>query len=272
MNWSKTKLIFIICFFLLDAFLVFELYQRQQAESIGGLTDGQASNVLQNGSVKLQTVLPPTPQDATFLRGSRVDFSNEKANVSALMDPGRGMVRQKISIENGGLLLHSVFSGPTTVSMENANFQKNLLNMVYQGQDFALWQSGSKKGDANFVQLFNNRPVFISSRSNIPMLDFTVSNNQITGYRQSYFNFKQTSRVGVITAETAINNLAAANDLPGSEHPQIKVVELGYVNLIGDTGSDPLIFVPAWHIVVKKDKSTSEFFVNAVSGTVQSLN
>lgn len=272
MNWSKTKSIFIICFFLLDIFLVVELYQRQQTESIGGLVDGQNANVLQNGSVKLQTVLPPTPQDVTFLRGSRVDFSKERADVAALMSNGRGTAKQKISIENNGLLLHSQFESPVTGSVSNVNFQKKLLAMVYQGQDFVLWQSGSGSGTANFVQLFNNRPVFISGRSNIPMLDFTVSNNQVSGYRQSYFSFKQTNRVGIISAETAINNLASANDLPGSEHPQIKVVELGYVNLIGDAGSDPLIFVPAWHIVVKKDTNTSEFFVNAVSGTVQSLN
>lgn len=272
MNWSKTKSIFIICFLLLDAFLVFELYQRQQAESIGGLTDGQVTNVLQNGSVKMQTVLPPTPQDVTFLRGNRVDFLNEKKNVAALMDPGRGTVSQKISVENSGLQLHSVFSSPVAGAPEKTDFQKNLLNMVYQGQDYVFWQSDKKAGTANFVQLFNNRPVFISRRSSNQMLNFTVINNQIIGYQQSYFNFGQTNHVGVISAETAINNLAAQNDLPGAEHPQIKVVELGYVNLVGDAGSDPLIFVPAWHIVVKTDRSTNEFFVNAVSGTVQTID
>ncbi|RYL90862.1 hypothetical protein EWI07_11385 [Sporolactobacillus sp. THM7-4] len=272
MNWRKTKSIFIVCFLLLDAFLVFELYQRQDNESIGGLAEGQTTDVLQNHSVKLNTTVPATPQNVTFLRGRRADLSPEKNALVLLMKPQGGLPKQTITVESNGLALHSIFDKPIAISTEKPEQLKNLLTRIYNGDQYQYWQTDVQSGTMNFVQTYEGRPVFVSRRSNIQMLRFMIDNNQVTGYRQSYFIFEKTNKTGVINAESALNNLGARDKLPASRHPEINKLELGYVNLVGDAGSEPLIFVPTWHIVVKYDTGTKEYFVNAVSGAVQKLD
>ncbi|RYL94149.1 two-component system regulatory protein YycI [Sporolactobacillus sp. Y61] len=267
MNWSKTKSIFIICFLLLDAFLIFELYLRQQDEGM----EGPAGSTTGTNSFRIETELPSTPQDVTFLRGTRTDFSKEKENVTNLVNPTGATVRQKVGIEDDGMQLHSTFDQPVKAQSNGIELQKRLLNLVYQGQNYTYWQSNKETGTMDYAQLYDGRPVFISKRSNVQMLEFTVTDNQITGYRQSYFTFKKSNTVDVISAARAISNLGNSTDLLDNEQPRITGIELGYVNLVGDAGSDPLIFIPAWSIHVKTKQGTSEYFINAVSGNLQSI-
>ncbi|WP_100486603.1 two-component system regulatory protein YycI [Sporolactobacillus pectinivorans] len=268
MNWSKTKSIFIVCFLLLDAFLIFELYARQQDEGVENLTDGSGTN----NTFRVDTTIPPTPQNVTFLRGSRVNFSNEKKNIADLTSSANNGIGQKIQYENGGMQLHGIFASPISGNMTNTDLQKIILGLVYKGQSYTYWQNDSKARTINFVQLYNNQPVFISRRNNIQMLEFTVSQNKIVGYQQSYFKFSKSNYVDVISAEKAISNLGENTDLLDSERPVIKTVELGYVNLVGDASADPLIFIPTWHIVVQTNHGDQEYFVNAMSGNVQTLD
>lgn len=268
MNWSKTKSIFIVCFLLLDAFLVFELYVRQQDQGVEKLDESPGTH----NTFRISTTIPPTPQNVTFLRGSRVDFSKEKNAIAGMIASGNGSPGQKISIDDQGMQLHGTLASPIAGDMNNADLQKAILSLVYKGQSYTYWKNDPKAGTVNFVQLYNDRPVFISKRSNIQMLSFTISQNRAVGYQQSYFQFKRSNYVDIISADKAISNLGENTDLLDSERPIIKTVELGYVNLVSDAGADPLIFIPAWHIVVQTGKGSQEYFVNAMSGNVQTLN
>lgn len=269
MNWSKTKSIFIICFLLLDAFLIFEMYLRQHDEGIEGPIEKVGRN-----SFQIDTDMPATPTDVTFLRGTRTDFSKAKRGTAGIMNGVESTVRQKVAIENDGMQLHGTFVRPIIGNTASADLRKELLSMVYQGENYTYWRTDQNAGTIDFVQLFNNRPVFISKRSNLQMLEFMIGSKQVTGYRQSYFTFKRSNSADVISAERAISNLGENTDLLDSDHgrPKIKLIELGYVNLVGDAGSDPLIFIPAWHIMVQTKDGKAEFFVNAMSGNVQTMD
>lgn len=275
MNWSKTKTIFIICFLLLDVFLAFELYERhQQDQGINGLADGSVANILDNDNVKLKTEIPETPHDMTFLKGKQFNFSNSDAaqnGIKALEKPSNGMTGQKVTFQNGGLVVKSVFRRPLTAPLSDSNLINNLLRFVYKGNLYQYWKTDNKSKTINFVQTFGNKPVFISSRSDINWLQFSMKSNKLTSYRQSFFKFDKTNVVDVISATTALNNLWEKDDIPIALHPVIERVEMGYLNLVGDAESNQLIFVPCWHIKVKTDYGLSEYFVNAVSGTVQTI-
>ncbi|WP_010630816.1 two-component system regulatory protein YycI [Sporolactobacillus vineae] len=268
MNWSKTKSIFIICFLLLDAFLIFEIYMRQQSDEMSRLNTGSGTQ----NSFRMQTSIPATPQNVTFLSGSRMDFSRERKNISSLISPGTGTVRQKISIDGSGKQLMSVFDSPINGKITDPVVQKGILTQVYRGQAYSYWKGGSGESDASFTQVYDNRPVFISKHSNIQMLTFTLRNHKVVSYRQSYFKFKQSNTVDIISADKAISNLGENTNLLDAQQPVIKTIELGYINLIGDSNTDSLVFIPAWHIVVQTRQTQREYFVNAMSGNVQTMN
>ncbi|MCO7175241.1 two-component system regulatory protein YycI [Sporolactobacillus kofuensis] len=270
MNWSRTKSIFIICFLLLDVFLVFEMYMRQQDESIEGLHDEKRQY-----NYKIDTVMPTLPKDVTFLRGTRINFTQKKEAISGLSTGDIVSGKQKMTVNENGQQLTGTFAKPLALGdINNEDVQKNLLAKVYQGQDYIYWQSADDKSSLKFVQLYQSRPVFISSRNKTQMLDFTVRNKQVTGFHQSYLKLSSNkhSHVDLIEASQAINYLADRTDLVGYNLLHIKAIQLCYVNTVGDESAEPLIFVPAWHIVVHTVSGTTDYFINAVSGNVQSIN
>jgi regulatory protein YycI of two-component signal transduction system YycFG len=268
MNWSKTKSIFIVCFLLLDAFLIFEIYMRQQSDEMSRLNTGAGTQ----NSFRIQTSIPATPQNVTFLSGSPMDFSRDRKSIAGLISPSNGTVRQKVSVDSSGKQLISVFDSPINGKITDPVVQKGLLTHVYRGQAYGYWKGGSGQSEARFTQIYENRPVFISKHSNIQMLTFTKKDHKVVSYRQSYFKFKQSNAVDIISADKAISNLGENTNLLDAQRPVIKTIELGYINLIGDSNTGSLVFIPAWHIVVQTHQTQREYFVNAMSGNVQTMN
>nr|WP_239529306.1 two-component system regulatory protein YycI [Sporolactobacillus spathodeae] len=255
---------------LLDAFLIFELYMRQHNEEVQTI-DGPNSGI--HNSFRMDTQVSATPPSGvTFLRGSRIDFNKQKNFLSLLASSARP-VSQKIRLSSNGMQLDSTLKQPiNSSSLEGADLQKNILGIIYQGQNYTYWQTDHKSGTVDFVQLYNGHPVFVSRRSNIPMLQFLIKDGNIISYQQSFFRFKQVNHVDIISSERALTNLAENTNIMEFYRPTVKTVELVYINLVGDSGSDPLIFMPAWHIVVHVNGHTEEYFVNAMSGNIQQLN
>jgi regulatory protein YycI of two-component signal transduction system YycFG len=104
------------------------------------------------------------------------------------------------------------------------------------------------------------------------MLEFTMDENGVTGFQQSYFSFNQANKVTVISAEEAVSYVEAENNVQRAKKPVISTVELSYINLVGNVEGGSLIFVPAWHIVVRDGDALSEYFVNGISREVQTLD
>ncbi|GAY75578.1 two-component system regulatory protein YycI [Sporolactobacillus inulinus] len=267
MNWSRTKSIFIICFLLLDVFLVFEMYMRQQDENFVNYHDES-----QHFNYKLETVIPTMPEDITFLRGTRMDWSQDKDILAQVVDKRKTQENQELALEQSNLQLVSTFKRPISIGhSDNEELQQDLLSNVYQGQDYKYWPFVSSSTGIKFSQTYRGRPVYISTRNKLQMLDFTVKDNKVTGFKQSYFSLTEKNKVDPINAEQAINSLAERTDLVGYNRLHIKAIELCYLNTVGDESSEPLIFVPAWHFVVHTVNGTSDYFVNAVSGNVLTI-
>ncbi|MET1248417.1 two-component system regulatory protein YycI [Sporolactobacillus sp. STCC-11] len=271
MNWSRTKSIFIICFLLLDVFLVFEMYMRQQDENVEPVADGSAIT----HNYKMETIMPTLPQNVTFLRGTRIDFNYQKDALVQLASGKNDAKKQKVNLEENGRQLTGMLVNPMMLGdVKNEDVQKSLLNMVYQGHEYKFWRLDQGKETIKFAQTYQSRPVYVSTRNKVQMLDFIVQKNQVTGFRQSYLKLSSNkhNKVDLINAEQAINYLADRTDLVGYSMLHIKAIELCYLNTVGVESTEPLIFVPAWHIVARIDSRTNDYFVNAVTGNVQSIN
>ncbi|WP_028978112.1 two-component system regulatory protein YycI [Sporolactobacillus terrae] len=267
MNWSRTKSIFIICFLLLDVFLVFEMYMRQQDENFVNYHDES-----QRYNYKLETVIPTMPQDITFLRGTRMDWSRNKDQLVQVAAKGKVREKQGFALDQNNLQLVSTFKRPISIGhIDSEDVQQDLLGNVYQGQEYKYWPFTSSSTEIKFAQTYRGRPVYISTRNKLQMLDFTIEDNKVTGFKQSYFSLTEKNKVDPINAEQAINSLAERTDLVGYNRLHIKAIELCYLNTVGDESSEPLIFVPAWHFVVHTVNGTSDYFVNAVSRNVLTI-
>ncbi|MBM7645505.1 regulatory protein YycI of two-component signal transduction system YycFG [Scopulibacillus daqui] len=275
MNWSKTKTIFIICFLLLDLFLGYQLYERQvRNENYDNLVQNSAEDILQKNNIKIDVPIPDVEnKNITFLKGRSlkfVDSSGDLIDDLKTLEGSKDNPKEKITAFKNGTLIEGTLSKPVPVPKNKSEREDFLNQYIYKGSDYSYWKLDEENHMMLFVQKYEDKPVFIKDRKDINILQLLISDGKVTGYRQTYFKFKKTNQLDIINPTTAINNLWSKNVLPVSEHPKIKKIQLGYYNLVGDVNTNqPLIFVPVWYFKVKTDSGQHEYFVNAVSGSVQ---
>ncbi|MFD2616543.1 two-component system regulatory protein YycI [Terrilactibacillus laevilacticus] len=274
MNWSKTKTIFIICFLLLNIFLAYEFYQRQSEE----LTmDSPTQDITQTkNNVKIDTEIPKTPENVTFIIGEQQSFVKNDKNdlidsLKSLQDT-KDYSAQTIKVTNNGRTIEGTFEHPVDIPKQNKNYQQIIQKLIYKGNEYT-YSSTDKDGNLHFIQVFDSTPVYIKDHNGFTFLNLKVKNHQIISYTQRYFVFTKTNKVDIINATGAYDNLIQNNILSGyKKNITLKKINLAYFNSIGNVDqNDTMVFFPTWHMQVKTEKDTHHYFVNAVSSEVQTL-
>lgn len=274
MNWGKTKVIFIICFLLLDLFLGYQLYHRQKQNLNFGPLASNSADI--KSKVKIETPLPKVDKNASFLKGKQMVLADDSGKLIDALKKLEGTKKHKVqTIEafDNGVVIEGTFKEPISIPEKAATQKAALQKYIFKGDEYQYWKTIKNGRTMVFVQTFKGNPVFIKDRSGVSSLQLVIDNGKVTGYRQSYLEFDKTNELDTMSPMTAINNLLDQNDLPIGLHPVIKGVELSYLNLIGDANLNKLlVFVPSWHVTVETDKGLNEFFVNAASGSIQTID
>lgn len=271
MNWYKTKTIFIVCFLLLDLFLGYKIYDNSKENTI---SDAISDDNVQGSELKVTATTPVTPESVNFLKGTQMEFVDDKGELSQEIQEMEKSKPQKIEPFNSGTEIRGTFKNPIPVPKNEAERKKLLNTYIYKGIEYEYWKKDSKSNTLLFVQTFQNKPVFIQN-NDLNMLTFHIKDNQIVSYQQSYFKFdKIDNTINIISAETAISNLQdKSSDLMIGPHSTISKIRLGYFNLVGDINQ--LIFMPVWELTVKTsggDSKLRKFFIDASSGEIQTID
>lgn len=274
MNWSRTKLIFIIAFLILDLFLGTQLYQKQKnADQVESLPNGPDSEEkLKENEIGMPPDLPQIEQ-ASRVKGEPVTFADEdghlKPEVKKLEKKGKDKKVQKISVSSGGQTLTSKLkkARPMRKQSKDDDFEAPLKKYVYKGDEYRLWKKGGTDGSFEFVQTFHDRPVFSTNKK---ALEVKTEDDQIKGYRQTYLMLSGSGeQKDVIEPIKAVEKLLEDNELAFKD--TVTHIELGYLNSTEEEADEVKVFIPEWHIQVQKDKGEAEdeYFVNALTGEVQ---
>lgn len=304
MNWSRTKLIFLIAFLVLDVFLGYQLYdKRKHADQTLPQTDKTPKQTLQTAGIKWPTSLPQV-QSATYITGRAMSFAAQsapptkkhgkkkgtgtpvdkgtvqttiKSGIAQLQAGTSGQNKQQFSLAANGTSILSKLSQPVPYSKPiSTNAMAGFLSSyVYNGSDYQYWKPSKTDDSYIFVQTYQGRPVFSKNNSQSGSLKLEASNGKITGYQQWYLvlkPYKNKNDVKQLTTPIeAIYTLFNNNDFPANS--TVEKVELSYYNSIENDFGKVKLFVPTWHIVVKMGHGgkVKEFFVNAITSDVQTL-
>lgn len=303
MNWSRTKLIFLIAFLALDLFLGFQLYEKRKSADIPPVGEETPKEQLENSGIEYPQNLPQI-DTATYIQGEAMSFvedtippdkkenetktvANKKPDnkkqllipeVATLQFGQSGKQIQDIHVGFEDTVITSMLREPVKIP-EDENFTSFLDTYVYQGSEYQLWKENTTENTHSyiFVQTFNGRAVFSKSKSQTGTLRISTVDGKIVKYRQIYLNFKkydQDDEKDIVSPLNALISLYQGNYLPfGSTVDEVKP---SYYNMIDKDLGIVKIFVPAWHVVVKTDDSGEkqeykEYFVNAITGVVQTL-
>ncbi len=245
MQWGQIKTLFIICFLILDIFLLQQFLKTMDSRSPSGDITEVKEDELLEGNVEGLDKLPEEQVKDSYITVKARNFTAE--DVETL----KSMSEQEVFRLSGGNLLYSEFKDPVQIDPDSSNADKELAlsEHVLSGGEYVYWGQDEVSGALIFFQTNNSKPIYYSQSSFI--VAFTNEDNEITSYLQSALDEVERSEPkSIITAKTAVNSLFKASVLPMD--PEIaETPTIGYYSFV-DLDEGQQVFAPSWHFAINE--------------------
>ncbi|MEH7457259.1 two-component system regulatory protein YycI [Bacillus sp. JJ1127] len=261
MDWNRIKTIFIVTFFVLDLFLVFQFIQKQGSNQLELMTETQVDQQLKADKITVGD-LPKEPKKDFFIIAKNKTFKEEdihslKNQTPILQDESKTIVSH---------LKEPLLNAKTPSKDKYSEFLKNY---VLDGQKYEFGKADGSK--IYFIQKYKDKPIFYNEQGMI-VVDLNEK-NEIVSYKQTMLTDleemgenEKAKEQEIITAQTALENLYLKNEIKKNTH--FKEVKIGYATIVDLHESNKQVLAPTWNL---KTEQKEDFFVNAIEGQVIKL-
>ncbi|QTN01163.1 hypothetical protein ERJ70_18875 [Sediminibacillus dalangtanensis] len=244
MQWGQIKTLFIICFLILDIFLLQQFLKTMDSRSPSGdITEPKLEEYMRE-NVKGLDKLPEEQVKDSFITVKARNFTAD--DVKTL----KAMSEQEVALLSGGNLLYSEFEEPVPIDPDSTNAEKELelSEHILSGGEYVYWGQDDVSGALIFFQTNNSKPIYYSQSGFV--VAFVNSDNEITSYLQTAVDeVDRQEPKSMITAYAAISSLFKANALP-MEDPEIsETPTVGYYSFV-DLDEGQQVFAPSWHFAI----------------------
>ena len=257
MDWNKSKSIFIMVFFVLDIFLLYQFLEKKDNYQFEYIAEATIEDRLQENEITYPT-LPKQKFKEQFLTAQSKNF---------MMEDTKDLLNQKITVVDQTKLVGR-FDKPIPISknFQSSELEKLVKEYMLFGSDYHYWDYDEKKREIIFYQTWDKKMFYNNSKGKITL--FINEENQVVSYEQTYLEDieKFNKEKDLVTAIKALEALYMNGDIEPKSN--ITKVDLGYYNTLQTTSATHLL-VPVWRVVVN-DKL--DLFVNAFDGEVIELN
>ena len=257
MDWNNTKSIFIMVFFILNIFLLYQFLEKINDNQIENFTESSIDELLKEDEISIETPLPKQKLDQFLIAQSK---TFEKKDIQDLKN-------QKAKIIDDKKLV-GTFKTPVSMKAEihAADLDIFLKEYILNGADYHFWSYDKINQTIICYQVADKKMFYNNSKGKVTL--YLNKKGEIVSYEQMYLEGieKFNKPKELIPALTAIGALYDNGDID----PKSKVtnVKLGFYNSLQTTSVSHLL-VPTWWVVVN-DKT--DLFVNAFDGEVIELN
>lgn len=254
MDWSKTKTIFILVFFILNMFLLYQYVEKKSVDDYEFIEEASFEERLKENDITF-TTLPKQTSKEQYISAKSKHFTEDDLKKLKNQDPKRFNEQRLFSKLDKPFLL-----GEEIHSEALDTFVKE--NVLY-GEEYKFWKVNEFEDTVVYYQTYKDKMIYNNSNA---MLELTLNGNrEIISYQQTYLEnieeFDEENQEEVIKAIDALKTLFEKGYIqPKSE---ITEVELGYINLLQYTASH--VLTPTWHVVVNKKE---DLYVNALDGKI----
>lgn len=256
MDWSKTKSIFIMVFFVLDIFLLYQFLEKKDHYQFEYITEATIEDHLQEDNITY-VGLPKQSKEQLLTAKSK---TFKKEDIVNLHD-------QKVKVVDK-MKLVGTFDKPISISkdIQSSEVEKLVENYILFGSDYHYWNYDEKNREITFYQTWDKKMFYNNSKGKVTL--FVNEENKVVSYVQTYLEDieKFNKEKDLVTPIKALEALYMNGDI--EPNSKITKVDLGYYNSLQTTSSTHLL-VPVWRVVVN-DKL--DLFVNAFDGGVIELN
>ena len=256
MDWNNTKSIFIMVFFVLNIFLLYQFLEKINDYQLEYITEASTEDLLKEEEITY-TALPKQKMDQFLIAKSKTFM---KKDTKALKD-------QKVTISDGQKLV-GTFKNPISLSedIKPASVDSFLEDHIIKGAEYRFWNYDETSQTIVSYQVSGKKMFFNNSKGKVTL--YLNKKGQVVSYEQTYLEGieKFNKPKELVSAINAISSLYSHGDIVSKD--EVTKVELGFYNSLQTTSVSHLL-VPTWRVVVNGE---TDLFVNAFDGEVIELN
>jgi regulatory protein YycI of two-component signal transduction system YycFG len=247
MDWNRAKTVLILAFLCLNAFLAVQLLEIQQERSeslnVAQSTMNDLKQLLANKKIQLRRSIPEEQPTIPLLEAH-------------LEQPGDGWKR------TDGAYTKQFYTFPSVSRPDDLNrlLGREIENFSTYRTDTVLLQSGKRV----YYQTWEGYPLFEGK------VEANLKKGRLTDIQWTPLSIHaEDTRQRVTPAYIALLNLIESGKIPAEA--RIPIIELGYHGQQYDAES--MVLSPVWRVVVQdKNNQVKTYFVNAMTGAVESLD
>ena len=256
MNWSQAKTILIITFLLLNAFLIIQIQDLNDAHQINVIAEATIQERLNEMNVEISV-----PYQDDHLSGYHILGRNKTIQKEDL----QSLVNQDITIVNDNMILSKLNKPFELKEGEIINQMTQFLSThVYNGKLYQFAGYDTDNNQVLFLQTYQNKVMYPYDEP--PLIVKLDSQNRIVSYQQNILEIDEQGREQeFLTSMKAIEILL--NEQLIKANQKVEAIEFGYYSFFKPQ-TEVQVFAPMWRITVNGDN----FLVNAIDGSVQDIN
>jgi regulatory protein YycI of two-component signal transduction system YycFG len=255
MEWSKTKTMFIIVFFILDIFLATQFFNKYSKSQLDVIQNASDEERLKADEITYVT-LPKDKISSQYVRAKSKVFTNKDLKT---------LQNQSPLLTKDGMDITSYFNKPIKVNeqIDQGAMEKIMKDNILNSDQYTFWKYDKDLKQIIYFQTFKDKKIFKNISGHI--IFYLNDKNEIVSYEQTLLNIgDQLNEGDVLPAIKAIDTLHNKGML--KRKSKITGVELGYYTRV--QSSQLQLLVPTWHFIVEHSGKSEDLFVDAFEGQI----
>ncbi|MCJ0931549.1 two-component system regulatory protein YycI [Virgibacillus halodenitrificans] len=263
MQWNQIKTLFILCFLILDVYLLMQFMEKQERADVGVLTSQEETSFeskLEQEDITISDNEVEIEKDS-YISVLRREYSDKELSQLADLD------KQYVEVIDKNLIV-SKFEEPIAIpdKAQSADISKLVKSHIIHPEDFTFWGWNKDRNALLFFQEKENRPIYFNE--NGMLLVYLNKDNEMEYYTQTMLG--EAEEQGDLRTLTkpmkAIEILYNANELYAEDN--ITNTEIGYHTRI-PLANGKQVFAPTYKITVNDERN---YFINAIEGHIFASN
>ncbi|SDZ97100.1 Two-component signal transduction system YycFG, regulatory protein YycI [Thalassobacillus cyri] len=262
MQWGQIKTLFILCFLILDLFLLQQFLTKTDDAELEQLDENTSAAEQLNLENIDTSDIPEEQPPMAFINGRRADFSEEDLNALDAMEGIDPSLYNKNS-------LYVKFEEPIPVEAEDEGeeIMDKVEDFVLYDDQYSYWGKNDEHQVILFFQKNNNSTIYFNESG---LLMFLVEEGEITGYYQTRLGDieKESEKSELLQPIQAVYQLYDNGEITSED--KITDMVVGYHSQIQGDSNGIQVFAPTWKITV--NNKDIHFVTATTEGRILEVN
>ncbi|PYZ96226.1 hypothetical protein CR205_17865 [Alteribacter lacisalsi] len=258
MDWSRAKTILIMTFIFLNAFLIFQLVEKRNAENMSVMAqeDHSFQELLRRQNIEISIDDPEADEEGQYISGEGHEFGDEEQSMIE-----EQFEDQEISFRRNQMIRAVLDEPQELFGLDMASSVESFLaDHLYNGDEYRFASYDEEERMIRAFQVYEDEPLRYRGEESHVIL-YLTEDGEVEGYDQRYMDFSPQLAPELMTPLEAIEVLILEY---GIADVVIDEVELGHYNMTPANMDAHEYYAPMWRVTVDDEY----YFVNAHNSEV----